>query len=162
MSVSAGYAAHLSLLIIYLQEHQGPRDYIRAKILRDHLDQVVIHRRSHAQTLADGLSYASAISLVDNADGKSDDTSTDYASSSDEDVMRCLPGALSEMDLRRFAPRVSRSVRQLVQYIISRNLIWWCACLIERADEPTARNGASHRTQAHFAVRVELFVRARR
>lgn len=90
------------------------RTYLKAKILHDHLQQVA-HKRKDSAVL-DGLTYASAISLLDDpcSDTPQHDTETHPGNIGKQPL---APGGLSEIDLRRFS-RVSAPVSSNVFYIM--------------------------------------------
>ncbi|OBZ73559.1 hypothetical protein A0H81_06027 [Grifola frondosa] len=79
------------------------RDYIRAKVLHDHIERAVRRDPKNEIALAEGLTYATAISLVDEEAPDSPDPNPGN-SSIDESARACLPGSLTKNDMMSMGP----------------------------------------------------------
>lgn len=86
--------------------HSRRREYLRASIIHEHLERVALRHPGSRGGLADGLSYASAISLLDECARAPEDERDDAglpAVDGKQDEGRRLPGGLTEDDLKRYS-----------------------------------------------------------
>ncbi|GBE86607.1 hypothetical protein SCP_0904860 [Sparassis crispa] len=104
-------------------QERSRRTYLRGKILHEHLEQVARrHSGPDAQRLVDGLTYASAISLLDQTPQHCTTVLANpesvEATENDEDVERCVSGGLSETDLKRFGSPSTLMTSQIQKQLL--------------------------------------------